>query len=228
MTVVAGRNPAAPVAHWNRDPVVPEPRQARRIHTELAPQANARAVASPSSRPNESAIGQRLDAFLRQMKPAYRANGQAVQVASTFHSLHAMSDGAKNAALRAVRNELGKEKFGEIALSVRRAQSSRGTPEDIRVVTQALIDAGAVDKVLAKNPGLELRKAIQVVMVNFKIGLDCRGYVYRAFLHARGTGSLAASGSKYFDKDLGNVVFQNEHRLAASSLRQHARETSCA
>lgn len=206
-------------ATWSeRELMTPEPRPARRIHTELAPQASAHAVARLSNRPSESVMAKRLDDFLRAMEPEYRVNGKTVRVAAGFRSRYGESPAELNEAFAAVRKEIGKEKLAEIALQVRRAQSSRGTPEDVRVATQALIDAGAAAKVLAKNPKLDERQAIRVVMQTFRIGCDCRGYVYRAFLHARGTGSLPARASAHFDKDEGHVIFSDERRLRTVEL----------
>jgi hypothetical protein len=45
--------------------------------------------------PNESAIGQRLDAFLRQMKPTYRVQRSGRARREQFHSLRGRGEGIK-------------------------------------------------------------------------------------------------------------------------------------
>jgi hypothetical protein len=214
------RTGSANVAHFERRFLQPAPVQPRRIHKELAPQAgvSAEAVARLANRPGESAIGKRLDEFQRRMQGPYRIGGRTVQVRAAFRSLHGVTEREKHQALRAVETEIGKKKFDEIAPQVARALSSRGTPEDIRVTTQALIDAGAAQKVLALNPRLSPQQAIRFVMHAFRIGLDCRGYVYRAFLDARGSGGMPANSAAYFEKNEGSVLFQHENRLRQVEL----------
>ncbi len=60
--------------------------------------------------------------------------------------------------------------------------SGRGTPESIRRVTQALIDAGK----LPPGPPPTVGARIRIMMCNYGVGLDCAGYVQQAFLASRG------------------------------------------
>jgi hypothetical protein len=60
--------------------------------------------------------------------------------------------------------------------------AGRGTPEEVRMVTQALIDRGKLGPV---TPGHE-KEAIQALQWNYGVGMDCAGYVQRAFFAARG------------------------------------------
>jgi hypothetical protein len=201
----------APAIHHASELQKAEIRNAR---TELAP----RATLSPSvqrlaNRPSDSALGARLDDLFRQMQGPYQVDGKTIAVPVAFRSLHGVSSKQQQDVVRAVEKEIGHERFAAIAMHVLGATSTRGTPEDVRVTTQALIDAGAAKKVIAANPGMPPERAVRVIMSAFGIGFDCRGYVLRAFLQSRGTGSLPAKAGAYFDKDAGNVVFQHESRL---------------
>jgi hypothetical protein len=72
--------------------------------------------------------------------------------------------------------------------AVNRVISGRGTPEDVRLVTQTLIDRGKLGPV---TPGHEA-EAIQAMQWKYGVGMDCAGYVQRAFFAARGqTGTPA-------------------------------------
>lgn len=222
MTRISGT--AAPdVSRWERERRVQEPRAARMIHTELAPHANAEAVAKLSGRRSESALGRRLDDFIRQLTPTYQIDGRSVRVTAPFRSRFGESDAQTARVVEAFKKKVGDQKFAEIALRARYASSSRGTPEDIRVATQALIDAGAVREMRALNPKLSTEAAVEETMKAFRIGLDCRGYVYRAFLYARGTGSVSAKGSAYFDGGEGDARFHQMparlRKLDASAAR---------
>lgn len=171
------------------------------------------AVASLTKRSDPEAVGSRLDAIQRQMSAEYRIDGLTVRVTPAFRSLHGVTAAQQNAYLAAVKKRLGPERFAELAPHVLGATSTRGTPDDVRITTQALLDAGATDELLKERPDLPREKAVRLVMGAYGVGLDCRGYTLRAFLHSRGTGNQAARMDRYFEKGAGEVVFQHENRL---------------
>jgi hypothetical protein len=75
-----------------------------------------------------------------------------------------------------------------LTAAVNRVITGRGTPEDVRLVTQTLIDRGKLGPL---EPGHEA-EAIQAMQWKYGIGMDCAGYVQRAFFAARGrTGTPA-------------------------------------
>jgi hypothetical protein len=75
-----------------------------------------------------------------------------------------------------------------VAAAANRVLSGRGTPEDVRLVTQALIDRGKLGPVTEGHES----EAIQALQWKYGVGLDCAGYVQRAFFAARGqTGTPA-------------------------------------
>jgi hypothetical protein len=190
--------------------------QARNAVTELAPRADARrsaGVAALTGRPSTPALGARLDAFLSQMRASYQIDGKSVRVAPAFRSLHGDGLPQMSKSRAAIQERLGDAAFRAIASHVVGATWTRGTPEDVRITTQALLDAGAGRDVLKDKPGLRSEQVVRVVMSKYGIGFDCRGYVFRAFLHARGKGSASAPEKRYFDQGAGYAVFQSESRL---------------
>jgi hypothetical protein len=140
---------------------------------------------------------------MARMRGNYRVGGHVVQVTPHFRSRYEESEDQTERFVLHVKHALGEKAFRPIAMNAARAVRSRGYPEDVQVVTQALIDAGALDK----YPGLPPQQAIRRLMWDLKLGFDCRGYVARALLYSRGTGIKEASLARYADKDIGNVEF---------------------
>ncbi|MCK6531417.1 MAG: hypothetical protein L6Q84_00490 [Polyangiaceae bacterium] len=174
--------------------------------------AESPAVAQLKNRPSPATVGARLDDFRRQAEASYQVDGKTVRVSAAFCTLHG-GPAKQGGYVAAIKKALGPERFRELAPKALAATSTRGTPEDIRITTQALLDAGVAKDLLAKRPDLSPEQAVRVVMGAYGIGLDCRGYALRAFLHARGNGSVPARMDRYFDKDAGNVLFQHEGRM---------------
>lgn len=212
MTRVSG-NAAPDVSRWERERMQSAERPARRIHTELGRHASPEAVEKLSRRPAESALGRRLDDYLKRCTATYVVAGQPVRVTVPFRSRYGEDDAQTSAAVQEFKKAVGADRFSEIALAARRAISSRGTPEDVRLAAQALIDAGVVDEKLREKPGMSRAEALHKTMEDHKLGFDCRGYVYQAFLHARGTGSLPANRKAYFDRDVGDGQFHEMNSL---------------
>lgn len=177
------------------------------------PRTESPAVVQLAERRNPESVGTRLDELRRRMLAEYQVDGKSVRVSPAFRSLHGVSDQQKGAYLAAIKKAVGPERFAKLAPHALAATSTRGTPEDIRIITQALLDAGAARELLRQRPDLPPEQAVRLVMGAYGIGLDCRGYTLRAFLHSRGNGSQAARMDRYFEKDAGNVLFQNESRL---------------
>lgn len=180
---------------------------------QATPSALPSSVAALSKQASPEAVGNRLDALHRQMQAEYRVDGKQVRVTPSFRSLHGVSAQQQSAFVSAIKKQIGTARFAEIAPQVLGATSTRGTPEDIRITTQALLDKGAATKLLEKHPDLPREQAVRMVMGANGIGLDCRGCTLRAFLHSRGTGSHPARMNRYFDKGAGDVLFQSESRL---------------
>jgi len=105
------------------------------------------------------------------MAPGY--NAQRAAASQPKHQQH-------------VQNVLKKRGITSI---IGRVQAARGSPEEIRAVTQALIDDKALDDVAAVDDDigpLSLEQHIRKLMFEYMIGIDCAAYVQQAFLFARG------------------------------------------
>lgn len=70
----------------------------------------------------------------------------------------------------------------DLARAFRDASLGKATPEQVKLVTQALIDAGKLHVEENEDPA----HAIRAMMWDYGIGIDCSGYVQQAFLACRG------------------------------------------
>ena len=77
-------------------------------------------------------------------------------------------------------------------------RTARGAPNDIRRFTQALIDNGQ----LSSNTALPLAERVRQMMFDHRVGIDCAGYVQRAYLYASGASRTAAGFTDLGDEDL--------------------------
>lgn len=99
-------------------------------------------------------------------------------------------------------------KAKDLQAAVNRVVAGRGTPEDVRAVTQALIDRGHLGAIDPANA----QKAIQAMQWKFGVGIDCAGYVQRAFLAARGLSGTASERAAFglqarvVDEGFGNIA----------------------
>lgn len=108
-----------------------------------------------------------------------------------------------------------KKKNPRISHFIGRVQFARGSPEEIRAVTQALID----DKALDDEPAAgSLEQRIQRMMFDYRIGTDCAGYVQQAYLFARGVGRRTAGfKTDIGNENLGNLAHQGYTQIAPSA-----------
>lgn len=68
--------------------------------------------------------------------------------------------------------------------AIRCAAYGRARPDEIRVITQALIDAGELETLRSDHSGLSDDQLIRAMQKKFNIGIDCAGYVQLAFIFA--------------------------------------------
>ena len=140
-----------------------------------------------------------LDAYLAQARATYTLGGRTVRVLPGFRMV---SKGGQigptpAAAHRRVREALPKPALARVAPFLGRVVTGKASPEQVRRVTQALIDAGKLP------PRGSDRAAIRQLQFDHGIGLDCSGYAFKAFHQMRGTreaqpGHLP-SGTRRFD-----------------------------
>jgi hypothetical protein len=143
----------------------------------------------------DAPIQQRLDAFKDSATPTFHTKDGDVQVGIPFRmtpqpGLMSREDAPAQPFIRQERT--ARANAGELQLVARdlglsqgqlaAIASGRGTPETIRLVTQALIDRGK----LPSGGTAEVGARIRTMMCNYGVGLDCAGYVQQAFLASRG------------------------------------------
>ena len=82
-----------------------------------------------------------------------------------------------------------KKKFGEkfsnpLHHAIRCAAYGRARPDEIKVITQALIDAGELDTIRSVRSDHSDWRLVRALQKKFNIGIDCAGYVQLAFIYA--------------------------------------------
>jgi hypothetical protein len=176
----------------------------------------------------DTAIQQRLDAFKESATPTFHTKDGDVKVGIAFHmrpgeSFMRQTDGASQPSIRQERT--ARANGGELALiaagvgvnpgALNDVVSGRGTPDDIRRVTQALIDAGK----LPAEPAADVGARIRAMMCNYGVGLDCAGYVQQAFLASRGISRSQAGFKPAVKEDLGGLAARGYDRVTVSQAR---------
>ena len=68
--------------------------------------------------------------------------------------------------------------------AIRCAAYGRVRPDEIKLITQALINAGELDAVRSDHSGLSDNQLVRALQEKFNIGIDCAGYVQLAFIYA--------------------------------------------
>lgn len=86
----------------------------------------------------------------------------------------------------------------------------RPTAEQVKVVTQALIDGGQFEATKKANPGLSDADTVRMMQWNHGIGIDCAGYVQQAFLDVHG-GSRKDFGFKSIGEENLMSLKRNPH-----------------
>lgn len=143
----------------------------------------------------ERRIAGRLNDFRQKMGGPYEVNGKQVFVSPAFRMNGGMNQLAKpEDYLPRIVRALGPKTYRELRPVIGTVVAGKGTPDELRRVTQALIDSPA----FAKYSSMPPKQAVRELMWHFGIGMDCSGYVHRAFLYSRGSGpDDAAPSSKY-------------------------------
>jgi hypothetical protein len=133
-----------------------------------------------------------MDAFLRSATPTYRVEGQDVSVPIPFRMTVQKGDptsawgvqertvDAKLGELRAAAKSVG---LGD-ADHLNRLRCGRCSPDEVRRVTQALIDRGFLPAWSTETPDVASR--IRKMMFDHGIGIDCAGFTQQDFLASRG------------------------------------------
>jgi hypothetical protein len=142
----------------------------------------------------------------------YRVGGQTVSVTPHFRMMGGYGP-SPSTALRRIERALGPDDFRQLALVAGRVTSGKGTADEVRTLTQALIDRGALGALVTGSEGTAIRK----MMWEHGIGMDCSGYVFQAFLGARADAvGTPASPATY---SIGSL---DSHQLPSKGLRKVA------
>lgn len=136
-------------------------------------QARSLARSSPSS---GAAVQARLNAFANEMTGPYRVAGKTVHVAPAFRMVGGMNQASAQAYVQRIREALGSKGYAAVANDVGYVVVGKGTPDQLKRVTQALIDSPAFAKYSKGDPELGVRR----MMWDHGIGMDCSGYVHHA------------------------------------------------
>ena len=162
----------------------------------------------------DAAIQQRLDAFRGAMTATYHTPKGGFLVSAAFFMSHAPLNGG----IAAGPPPQSDSTMAELQSAARRAhmesalgqiRSGRGTPEQIRAITQALIDDGH------KVPGPDGREesSIRQTMAHYGIGIDCAGYAQQAYLSATGQDRAQARFAPIGDEDLSHLERRGYERI---------------
>ncbi len=96
-----------------------------------------------------------------------------------------LPEGAKALIKKTLRTtKVGKAFVEDQKLAIHYAAYGRPHLEDIKKITQVLIDIGELDKLRITLPDLSNEQLIRKLQRTFGIGIDCAGYVQLAYLYA--------------------------------------------
>jgi hypothetical protein len=172
----------------------------------------------------------RLDNFLERSTPWFTAEGKDVAVRIPFRMTidpKAVND-PRNAGdawmvhertVQANEPELiDAARAAGLSSVIDRLHEGRATPEQVRAVTQALIDAGHLP---ASSPGApDLPARIKKMMFDHGIGLDCTGFVQQDFLASRGLARKATGfNPEIANENLANLQGKGFARVSLTNAR---------
>jgi hypothetical protein len=157
-----------------------------------------------------SAVGAGLDAFLARAAPTFVTAEGWVAVSIGFY----MNDPRPNEPLEAVARAAGLS-----ADQARWVTQGRGSPEAIAKVTQALIDSGHLPARSASGSTAPCDR-IRQMMYDWRLGLDCAGYVAAAILASRGVTRAQAGLLRPDHEDLSHLSAQGYASLPRESANR--------
>jgi hypothetical protein len=164
----------------------------------------------------DARVQERLDSFLELMAPTVRTPEGEARVTVPFGEATSNYPGFKvvePAASRHVREVL--PAVGLTEGQAARIRAGRGTPAEIRLLTQGLIDAGYLSR--DRSQPIEMR--IRQLMFDHRITADCAGYVQQAYLYAAKTTRAAVGFKDALDEDLSMLAPPAFRRVGPDLLR---------
>ncbi|HEY4865169.1 MAG TPA: trypsin-like peptidase domain-containing protein [Candidatus Dormibacteraeota bacterium] len=135
---------------------------------------------------SKSDLRKRIDEYFDFANAEYAfPNGSKVKARSQFHIA---TVGSPEQDAERIEKLFGKHfgtKFSSpLHTIIRCAAYGRARPDEIKVITQHLIDAGELEAVRDENPGSSDKQLVRALQTKFNIGIDCAGYVQLAFIYA--------------------------------------------
>ena len=125
----------------------------------------------------DALVQDRLDAFREQTTAMYATREGRAQLSPPFHMGEGITPPENRQLVASIARGLGMSDSEILYLQV-----GRGKPDQIRRVTQSLIDAGRLP---SPATGLSLADRVRIMMRDHGVGLDCAGYVAQAFSASR-------------------------------------------
>jgi len=124
----------------------------------------------------------RIDDYLNLARATYTLPGGTV--VSALPQFRYAGAGGTEAAITRVSGILGSTFEKTHPRAIRNAAYGRARPSEIEAITQALIDAGKFAAVRNAHPSLSNGDLVRALQEEFKMGIDCAGYVQLAFIYA--------------------------------------------
>jgi hypothetical protein len=171
-------------------------------------------VAAAAARP--PILQQRLDAFRAAMTPTYHSPEGDVAVATPFAMSVRYAAQVPVLKKNTPAQDAAQRRAGLSAEATNAVLSGRGSPEDIRRFTQALIENGA----LSRDASKPLAERVRQMMFDHGVGIDCAGYVQRAYLYATGTSRVASGFRAPGNEDLSGLVAHGFTRVPSVAALQ--------
>jgi hypothetical protein len=123
-----------------------------------------------------------IDDYFEKANAEYDLGG-GVKVKARPQFRYAKAGGTEEAIVK-VKGILGAQFEKRHPRAIRYAAYGRAKPSDIAAITQGLIDAGELRAAQSAHPGLSDQQSVRMLQREFKMGIDCAGYVQLAFIFA--------------------------------------------
>jgi hypothetical protein len=145
---------------------------------------DALAAKDPKGAVRDLVMRWRIDGYLDRSNHAYEIDGQTVR----SHAAFRITSGV-NGDPETIKKKLAKvtgRKDKAFRKAAHRAAYGRASPEEIELLTKALIAKGLMKDVEAKFPNMTKSQQVEKLQWEHGVGVDCAGYVQQAFLDVHG------------------------------------------
>jgi len=175
---------------------------------------------------SKSDLRKRIDEYFDLANAEYTLpNGNKVRARSQFHMASVRSEQDAETLERLFEKKFSAKFSRPLHTVIRCAAYGRARPDEIKVITRHLIDAGELDAVRDDNPGFSDEELVRALQKKFNIGIDCAGYVQLAFIYAftgQHDDARCNVGSLKLREDLGLKAKRSDENLAALPAKHFA------